>query len=158
MGHQRARVASTSGALSRARGIIIANPAALPGNRHHSLASAGGQEDNMCGKSHPLRNSTRALGLCMLAGGFSVPHPAIAQPDYYRHVIFDNSLQTQQHYQSAAADTAPSELKSVGYRLPVESKLFRTPPNALRIEWQSAPGGSWDAQIHLVHFPNRYPG
>ena len=35
--------------------------------------------------------------------------------------------------------------------------MFRTPPNALRIEWQSAPGGTWDAQIHLVNFPNRYP-
>jgi len=35
--------------------------------------------------------------------------------------------------------------------------VFRTPPNAMRIAWQSAPGGSWDAQIQLVNFPNRYP-
>ena len=27
----------------------------------------------------------------------------------------------------------------------------------MRIEWQSAPGGSWDAQVQFVSFPNRFP-
>ena len=98
----------------------------------------------------------RALGLCLLLTGLSA-RPAAAQTDYYRHVFFDNSRQTSVYYQSSAASTEPSRLESVGFRLPVESKVFRTPPNAMRIEWQSAPGGSWDAQIQLVNFPNRYP-
>jgi hypothetical protein len=72
-------------------------------------------------------------------------------------VFFDNSNQREVYWQSSAADTEPSELRSVGWRLPVESTVFRTPPNAIRIEWQSAPGGSWDAQIQFVSFPNRFP-
>jgi hypothetical protein len=103
-----------------------------------------------------MLKTVRALGLCLLLTGLSA-RPAAAQSDYYRHVFFDNSRQVSVYYQSSAAATEPSQLKSIGYRLPVESKLFRTPPNAMRIEWQSAPGGSWDAQIQLVTFPNRYP-
>ncbi len=34
---------------------------------------------------------------------------------------------------------------------------FKTPPNALRIAWQSKPGGGWEAEIHLVDFRNRFP-
>ncbi|MBC7991078.1 MAG: hypothetical protein H7Y19_16060, partial [Luteimonas sp.] len=114
-----------------------------------------------------MRKHIGALGLCLLVAGLCVDRPAVAQPDYYRHVIFDNSQQLGQYWQSSASETAPSHLKSAGdrpagkstlfRRLPVESAVFRTPPNALRIEWQSAPGGSWDAQIQLVNFPNRYP-
>ena len=72
-------------------------------------------------------------------------------------MIFDNSQQLKQYWQSGATHREPSKLESAGYRLPVDSTVFRTPPNALRIEWESAPGGTWDAQIHLVNFPNRYP-
>ncbi len=104
-----------------------------------------------------MSKTHRALVLCLLVAGLWVDRPAAAQTDYYHHVIFDNSNQLEQYWQSGATSTAPSKLESVGYRLPVESKVFRTPPNALRIEWQSAPGGTWDAQIHLVNFPNRYP-
>ena len=105
-----------------------------------------------------LRKDIRALGLCLLVAGLGVLRPAAAAPsDYYRHVFFDNSNQREVYWQSSAANTAPSELRSVGWRLPVESTVFRTPPNAIRIEWQSAPGGSWDAQIQFVSFPNRFP-
>ncbi len=104
-----------------------------------------------------MRKNIRAFGVCLLIAGLCVDRPAVAQSDYYRHVIFDNSQQLNQYWQSSAAETAPSQLKSAGHRLPVESTVFRTPPNAIRIEWQSAPGGSWDAQIQLVNFPNRYP-
>lgn len=103
-----------------------------------------------------MRKAVRALGLGLILAGLGA-RPAAAQSDYYRHVFFDNSQQLGSYWQSSAAATAPSQLQSAGYRLPVESKVFRTPPNALRIEWQSAPGGSWDAQIQRVNFPNRYP-
>ena len=104
-----------------------------------------------------LRDPIRALGMCLLVAGVCIHRPAAAESDYYRHVVFDNSQQLKLHYQSSGTATAPSELESVHYRLPVESRMFRTPPNALRIAWRSGSGGSWDAQIHLVHFPNRYP-
>lgn len=104
-----------------------------------------------------MRKSVGTLGLCLLVAGLCIGRPAAAQSDYYRHVVFDNSAQLKQYWQSSASATAPSRLKSVGFRLPVEATVFRTAPNALRIEWQSAPGGSWDAQVQLVNFPNRYP-
>jgi hypothetical protein len=98
----------------------------------------------------------RALGLCLLLTGLGA-RVAAAESDYYRHVFFDNSRQLSQYWQSSGSAAEPSHLEHAGYRLPVESKFFRTPPNAVRIEWRSAPGGSWDAQIQLVNFPNRYP-
>jgi hypothetical protein len=104
-----------------------------------------------------MRNNIRVLGIFLLIAGLGVARPAAAQSDYYRHVFFDNSQQLSQYFQSSAAATEPSELESAGYRLPVESMVFRTPPNAIRIEWQSALGGSWDAQIQFVSFPNRFP-
>jgi len=99
----------------------------------------------------------RVLGFLLLVAGPGVAGRAAAQSDYYRHVFFDNSNQREVYWPSSAAQTAPSELRSVGWRLPVESTVFRTAPNAIRIEWQSAPGGSWDAQIQFVSFPNRFP-
>jgi hypothetical protein len=105
-----------------------------------------------------VRKGVLSLGICLLVAGLGVVRPAAAaQSDYYRHVFFDNSNQREVYWQSSAADTAPSELASVGYRLPVESTVYHTPPNAIRIEWQSAPGGSWDAQVQFVNFPNRFP-
>lgn len=81
-----------------------------------------------------MLKTTRVLGLCVLWAGLCA-RPAAAQSDYYRHVFFDNSRQVSVYYQSSAASHEPSRLEAVGFRLPVESNVFRTPPNALRIEW-----------------------
>ncbi len=83
---------------------------------------------------------------------------ARAQDDYYRHTYFDNSLTSDTYFYSSASATAPSDLLNNNGKLPVDSKLFFTPPNALRLEWQSQRGGEWDAGIHLMNFRNRYPG
>jgi len=42
--------------------------------------------------------------------------------------------------------------------LPVETRISITPPNALRITWQSHAGGAWKAELKLVDFRNRIPG
>ena len=31
-------------------------------------------------------------------------------------------------------------------KLPLDSKIFLTPPNSIRLSWQSSAGGSWGAQ------------
>ena len=51
----------------------------------------------------------------------------------------------------------PSSLKLQKDKLPIENHVFLTPPNALRLEWQSQPGGSWEAEVHIVNFRNRLP-
>lgn len=81
-----------------------------------------------------------------------------AQTEYYRHSFFDNSLERDVYYYSFAQATAPSSLEGTNSRLPVDSVHFLSPPNALRIHWQSQAGGGWDAEIHLDNFRNRSPG
>jgi hypothetical protein len=77
--------------------------------------------------------------------------------DYYRHIYFDNSLTFDSYFYSNGQASAPSLLEQTNWRLPVESKIFLTPPNALRLEWQSQNGGGWEAEVRVVNFRNRFP-
>src|SRR2546427_10594244 len=86
-----------------------------------------------------------------------VPPILPPQTAYYRHAVSDNSQQPDYYWNSTAVATAPSTLEQQHWRLPVETKTFLSPPNALRLHWRSAPGGGWDAEIHLVNFRNRVP-
>ena len=92
-----------------------------------------------------------------IALGLTLPPALLAQTAYYRHVIFDNSPQAGYYWNSSAQAVAPSTLEEKDGHLPVDSTNFLSPPNAVRLAWLSAPGGGWDAEIHLVNFPNRYP-
>jgi len=87
----------------------------------------------------------------------SFVHGAIADPDYFRHVIFDNSINAGAYWYSTGRSVGPSTLEQRDGHLPVEKQFFLTPPNALRISWRSEPGGGWDAEIHIVNFRNRSP-
>src|SRR5262247_2347063 len=99
----------------------------------------------------------RRLPIAALAGLLLLPPILPAQTAYYRHALFDNSQQRDYDFNSRAVATAPSTLEQQNWRLPVETKTFLSPPNALRLRWRSAPGGGWDAEIHLVNFRNRFP-
>jgi hypothetical protein len=81
-----------------------------------------------------------------------------ADTEYYRHVFFDNSLTPDSYFYSAGKASAPSLLTLLDGKLPVETHRFFTPPNALRLEWTSQPGGGWAAQIKVVRFRNREIG
>jgi hypothetical protein len=81
--------------------------------------------------------------------------PARAQTDYSRHLVFDNSLTPQRYYHSGGKASEPSRLALDGDKLPVETKIAFTPPNAIRIAWRSAPGGSWEAAVRLDRWRNR---
>jgi exo beta-1,2-glucooligosaccharide sophorohydrolase (non-reducing end) len=80
-----------------------------------------------------------------------------AQSDYYRHIVFDNSQTSGRYFYSVAHSVSPSAVEEQDGRLPVETQIFKTPPNALRVAWQSRLGGGWEAEIHLVNFRNRLP-
>src|SRR5215472_16664826 len=77
--------------------------------------------------------------------------------DYYRHVIFDNSLTSNSYFYSRGMANGASSLELDGWRLPVETKMFLTPPNALRLQWESRPNGGWEAEIHVADLRNRFP-
>ena len=97
--------------------------------------------------------------LCMFAAILlASPPPSQAASDYYRHVIFDNSLTPDTYFYSRGQANGASFLEQQDGRLPVETKNFLTPPNAIRLQWQSAPEGGWAAEISLVDIRNRLPG
>ena len=99
-----------------------------------------------------LHHFVLAAVLCLL------PSMAHAGSDYYRHVIFDNSLTSDTYFYSRAQASGNSFIEEQHSRLPVETKTFLTPPNAIRLQWQSAPEGGWEAQIAAPDVRNRLPG
>ena len=82
---------------------------------------------------------------------------AWGQTDYYRHVVFDNSLTPDTYFYSQGMANGSSFLELDNRRLPVERKTFLTPPNALRLQWQSQPGGGWEAEVRVNSHRNRFP-
>ncbi|HVT91247.1 MAG TPA: glucoamylase family protein [Bryobacteraceae bacterium] len=90
-------------------------------------------------------------------GLWAVLLPALlsaARGDYYRHIFFDNSIPPDRYYFSEGKAFAPAKLTLSEGKLPVERKIFRTPPNALSLEWTSSAGGSWEASIRLERWRN----
>ena len=86
---------------------------------------------------------------------FWVPSGALGDTRYYEHSFFDNSLMPDAYFYSSGKPSAPSTLELVHGHLPVNTKIFVTPPNALQLSWQSAVNGGWDAEIRVVNFRNR---
>jgi len=80
---------------------------------------------------------------------------AHADTEYYKHLFFDNSSNTAAYYFSSGKVSAPSSLVLENGRLPVETSIFFTPPNALRLQWTSASDGGWETQIDVLRFRNR---
>jgi hypothetical protein len=91
-------------------------------------------------------------GLAVLLG----TSPAtLGDSQYYQHSFFDNSAMPHAYFYSAGKPSAPSTLELVKGHLPVNARIFVTPPNALQLSWQSAVNGGWDAEIRVVNFRNR---
>jgi exo beta-1,2-glucooligosaccharide sophorohydrolase (non-reducing end) len=80
---------------------------------------------------------------------------ACADTEYYRHTFFDNSNTPDFYFYSEGKAVAPSTLDLRDQKAPVDSDVFFTPPNSLRLSWQSKPGGSWELQLRVVEFRNR---
>lgn len=90
----------------------------------------------------------------MIAMGLFCPRAA-AGPGYYRTVFFDNSLTPDTYFYTSGNISQPSTLNLVSGKLPVDTKTFITPPNALHLEWKSMPQGGWVAEIGLYEWRNR---
>jgi hypothetical protein len=66
---------------------------------------------------------------------------------YSSHVFFDNSLPDESYHQSEGMAVTPSELELVRGRVPVDPRHFVSPPNGLRLKWNSRPGGEWRLKL-----------
>ncbi len=80
---------------------------------------------------------------------------AKADTEYYRHILFDNSLESDAYFYSDGRASSPSTLDLEHEKLPVSRDLFYTPPNALRLKWRSVPSGGWEASVRAMDFRNR---
>jgi hypothetical protein len=85
----------------------------------------------------------------------ALPCRALAPSDYYNHIVFDNSITPDYYYYSGGRSVFPSTIQLISGALPVDSKNFFTPPNALRLQWRSVKGGSWETEVRVVSMRNR---
>jgi hypothetical protein len=95
--------------------------------------------------------SNRLLLVWILSGQMY----AVGQSSYYHHVFFDTSQTPDRYYYSSGEFFKPSTLGLDHGKLPVDREIFFTPPNALRLQWKSSPGGNWDAEIRLDRWRNQ---
>lgn len=86
---------------------------------------------------------------------FFLAVPLLADTEYYHHVFFDNSLTPDYYFYSAGKVSSPSRLALFEGKIPVDNQTFLSPPNALRLQWNSQPSGGWTAEIKVVTFRNR---
>jgi hypothetical protein len=84
-----------------------------------------------------------------------IPCRAAAPTDYYNHVVFDNSITPDYYYYSSGRSVFPSTIELLSGALPIEKKNFFTAPNALRLQWRSVAGGSWETELRVVSMRNR---
>jgi hypothetical protein len=99
--------------------------------------------------------SARAFSIALVILLTAASAITTADTLYYHHTFFDNSLERDAYFYSSGNTSAPSTLTLIHGKLPVETKFFYTPPNALRLEWTSTPNGGWDARIDVMRFRNR---
>jgi hypothetical protein len=95
-----------------------------------------------------------ACGAFLALMALGAPH-AGAQTSYYQHEFFDNGPRTSAYFYSSGKSVAPSDVELKDKHLPLDSRIFFTAPNSLRLAWTSKPGGSWVEQIEVMEFRNR---
>jgi exo beta-1,2-glucooligosaccharide sophorohydrolase (non-reducing end) len=89
-------------------------------------------------------------GSCLLTASRSS-----AQTSYYHHIFFDNGPRTPAYFYTSGKAVAPSTVELQNGKLPLDSKIFLTPPNSIRLSWQSSSGGSWGAAVDVLEFRDR---
>src|SRR5690242_18197426 len=115
-------------------------------------------EDNIMQLRRVSFQNKATMGLFLLIALLSLgSSAALADTEYYRHEIFDNSLTPDTYFYSSAIANGHSFVEQSNSRLPVETKIFRTPPNALRLQWRSEKDGGWEAEVRVMNFRNRPP-
>jgi hypothetical protein len=86
---------------------------------------------------------------------------ARADRNYSDQVFFENSLSPENYFYSSGKVTPPSTLELIDGKLPLESDIFISAPNALKLQWESAANGGWSAEVKLYEWRNRtrlFPG
>jgi hypothetical protein len=85
----------------------------------------------------------------------NAPEALPAPSAYYRHAIFDNSRTADGYFHSSGMRSGSSGLSLAQGRIPVDTAIFHSAPNALRLQWWAAEGGHWEATIESDLWRNR---
>jgi hypothetical protein len=87
--------------------------------------------------------------------------PARADHNDSGQVFFDNSLSQGNYFYSSGKVNPPSTLELIDGKLPIESDVFLSGPNALKLQWLSAANGGWSVEVKRYEWRNRtrvFPG
>lgn len=93
------------------------------------------------------RNTWSCSAAALLLFVFQQYAVAIPPNEYSEHVFFDNGSADEFYYHSGASCVAPSSLEVRSGKVPLELGHFHSPPNCLRLQWKSAPGGDWRVSL-----------
>ena len=96
------------------------------------------------------------LLLLLIIGLIAVSTPALADQNYSQQVFFENSASPGYYFYSTGKASAPSSLKLINGRLPVETSTFISGPNAIELQWQSTAPGGWAAELQLYIWRDRH--
>lgn len=86
---------------------------------------------------------------------------AWADQNYSQQVFFENSLSPATYFYSSGRASAPSTLRLMDGKLPIEASAFISAPNALDLQWESMPTGGWSVEVRVYEWRNRtveFPG
>ena len=101
------------------------------------------------------RAKSQWINLSLAILGMLTCCAALADQHYSQEVFFENSLSVASYPYSHGTVSAPSTLKLIGGKLPIERTRFISGPDALQLTWQSAANGGWDVQLNVYQFRNR---
>ena len=102
--------------------------------------------------------TTRRLSAFQVAAILLFISPMLhAQDDqhYSQEVFFENSATPDSYFYSTGKISAPSTLRLIDGKLPVETAQYVSGPNALELTWRSVTNGGWDAELNLYRWRNR---
>jgi hypothetical protein len=78
-----------------------------------------------------------------------------ADQHFSQEVFFENSVASGSYPYSRGNVSAPSTLRLLDGKLPVETAEYVSGPNALELQWQSMANGGWDVQLNVYQWRNR---
>ena len=122
-----------------------------PDLRHRTSAQRGRPEGK---RTIPSRLPSFVLAVLLMAPPDLSAQPANRAPEallapsaHSSHTIFTNSRTPDRYYHSGGMRSGGSSIALERGRLPLDTALHHSPPNALRLQWWSAQGGHWEATL-----------
>jgi len=89
--------------------------------------------------------------ICFLA----INNLSLGQWRYDNHIFFDNSIADSYYIFSGAKSVQPGVVEVVHEKLAVDSNIFFSPPNSLKLSWLSKTDGDWEAVIKVEKWRGR---